>query len=89
MTRRSPAILILPLLLAACGGGAEQATAPVDNGVGGEELPVDAPVEGRTDQLTAIDAAANDVAPAALAPDTGVENAAAGNSTAEGNATAE
>jgi hypothetical protein len=75
---RSMALLPLALALAACGGNDSAATAPVENaGEADLALPVDEEVfDG--DNLTAIDAAANDAEAQSLAADA-VANDEAGN----------
>lgn len=58
------------LALAACGGAGENAVAPTVNEAGVDTgLPIDEPVYSG-DNLTMIDAAANDAAAQPLAPDT-------------------
>lgn len=75
MPMRRLSMVVPLLLLAACGGGGEQAANVADADIGGA-------VDTRTyegDNLTSIDAAANDAAIQPLAPDTPVGDAAAKN----------
>jgi hypothetical protein len=77
-------VVLSPVLfaLAACGGNEAATSAPTGNGTAAEaDLPIDEPVYDG-DNLTIIDAAANDAATQPLAPDMpteGMGNMAMGN----------